>query len=592
MVLSIPPDSFHSGHDQVSSREQAQSPDAVTPQLSTDKSSFETVSFRDQSVITNAVLDKMFFANKKSFEGGHLYWVAPYFVEALKTVTSTLAEECQCHFPDAYHSDLLRTGVEVIKECANELSQMQPLAMYVHEYGIGNKAGILKNKEYKKNNDILNTINNTIKEGQTCVIPVVFDHRSNESAADRAFWPPMFLHASLLRISHESEGTCRVVLYNTGTGKEEYHGRGKNENEYQTFLEYKHVPVEDLQDLKVWDDLTRANLTLQEGYDCLSHVCRNGKKQPPPEHEEFYEAGQATGSCAYQCFLAMIRERLVSSVPDPAEGLALYKIVKTKLVEAFVQRTQNSLDPKMTTLSQFKLNILGLDMRLARALVIPSERENVLDELCELLNTHDLRKLAQEIQVKASQDESSLKLFPIVRRAIKVLAKLGELPSISGPGLVREAIAARQEKINRNLLEKLEGYSELDGENRIELAKELLNKLEQGVLSSSVINWLTTNMSSQISENNPTYSLLACFVIVLREVDRKILNAFIKIYADAGNIEMVQFLKNRFSLSVYIADRVIPEVLDRISTPISVCWKKIFGSSETDKKPSKRARKL
>ncbi|MBA3602881.1 MAG: hypothetical protein H0W50_04405 [Parachlamydiaceae bacterium] len=51
-------------------------------------------------------------------------------------------------------------------------------------------------------------------------------------------------------------------------------------------------------------------------YEMVKKLAEGGVKQPPSVDQEYYEAIQKGGSCAYQSFLAMIRERLVSSVPD------------------------------------------------------------------------------------------------------------------------------------------------------------------------------------------------------------------------------------------------------------------------------------
>ena len=69
--------------------------------------------------------------------------------------------------------------------------------------------------------------------------------------------------------------------------------------------------------------------------------------------------------------LAMIRERLISSHPNPTEGLGLYKVVKGILMNVFEEKSRGIRNPEIDEQLQYKLKVVGAELSIANALVDP-----------------------------------------------------------------------------------------------------------------------------------------------------------------------------------------------------------------------------
>lgn len=351
----------------------------------------------------------------------------------------------------------------------------------------------------------------------------------------------------------------RILYYNTGQGVEN-HPASKKKNTYQTFIEYAEVPIGNLQDPKIWTTFIARELSdMPAAYALLENLCTGGMKQPASQHEEFYEAIQKSASCAYQCILAMIRERLVSSFPNPAEGLALYKIVKGIMLNAFKEMTQDKLHETINTQLQSKLRVVGTELSIARALVEPIERDKLVIEICAELRAHkakDLKGLLEALaeQMEHSDKASSLVLFTLVRKAIDALTSL-DTP-LTQNGLAHEAIMARREKENLNKQEykkNLDSFLEdLSPERIEEWRKTFATQYQGGTLQNTALEWAIARLN-QIpkgkDDSDPGAVLLNDLVEGVRSFFKEVpqreafLSLLISRFQQSGNPKMAAYLQ-------------------------------------------------
>ncbi len=369
-------------------------------------------------IIVNVALDKMYFSERESYKGGAHHWIASYFAHALEITESNLKVQ------DCFNK--LELTKKILKKCCADLQEMSRLS----------DSGIDSFKENEHLNELVTKIS-SLSKGESCLIPTLSTG-----------------HATLMRIENTGKEKVRILFYNTGGGVEVYHAKGKNDDTYQTFIEYTDVPIGNLQNsenfkgliqkrsMSRMDDLTQKQMSMSQIYEMVQKLAEGGIKQPPSVHREYYEAIQKNGSCSYQCFLAMIRERLVTSVPDPAEGLALYKIVKGRMLNAFEEQTRNFRNDKVNALFQSKIKLIGVELRIVNELADQTKRDNLAETLVAELKAQNLDSLAEEVE--ESSLVSSLKLFTIIRRAISALESL-ENP-LTQTGLVTDAVMFKREK--------------------------------------------------------------------------------------------------------------------------------------------------
>ncbi len=476
-------------------------------------------------IVVNIALDHMYFPGKETYHGGAAYWVAPYFAHALQSTQSKLRENI-----DPNLSKAVDPAQSILKQCYTELLQQ---SRWNEHTGVRLLLEMdVKSNRLLQSKELVDTIN-SLPKGQSCLIPVTSPG-----------------HATLIRIENTGEGKVRLLFYNTGQGLE-IHPKLEDSGTYQTFIEYKGVPIENLQDTEDWTNLIERELDdMTKVYALINKICTGGVKQPPSPHKEYYEAVQKSGSCAYQCFLAMIRERLVTSFPNPAEGLGLYKIVKGLMLNAFEERTRALRNDIVNAILQIKLKVVDAELGVANALADEDKRVKLLKELSTELRAQNLEPLAEEIE--SSHKASSLVLFTIVRKAIKALTAL-DAP-LTQNGLAKEAIMARREKEasnEREYIETLNTYlKDQTPERNKEWIKAFAAQYFDGTFQNAVIDW-AVNKLNKVPEGpddkNPGAVLLYSFAKAINQQDVEnragFISPLIQSFQKAGNNEMVAYLQ-------------------------------------------------
>ncbi len=473
-------------------------------------------------IIANVALEKMYYVGKESYSGGKQNWVAPYFADALNNTQSKLTE--------ANLSKELEPAQTVLKQCITEIQQQTRWTDYF-------TTRLEKEIDFDSNRllqskELVNAIN-SLPVGQSCLVPVT-----------------TLGHSTLMRIERTGEENVRILFYNTGQGVRGNHAEGLG-GTYQTFIEYREVPIKNLQDPEKWTLLITGELRdMTSIYGLLKSICVGGKKQPASLHEEYYEAVQKSGSCAYQCYMAMIRERLISSLPNPVEGLGLYKAVKGMMLNTFEERTRAFLKPNIDEQLQSKLQVVGAELNIANALVDPSKRQNLLKELITELRGHHLEDLVEEIEQSAKAP--SLVLFTVVRRAIDELTIL-DAP-LTQNGLAKDAIMARRKKEDlgkqeyKKILDDYLNDFQLTPERSDQWAKVFATQYMGGTFQSTAVEWAVNNFNKipkGPGDDDPRCVLLNRFVQGMRRqnIDNResMLSPLLKAFAN--NPEMVAYLR-------------------------------------------------
>jgi hypothetical protein len=480
-------------------------------------------------IIANIALDKMYFPEKDSYKGGINNWVAPYFANALEIASSKL-EEIKPNFEKA-----IPPTQQLLNQICLELHQSTRWECDIHSRSLQEATG--EKNRFLQSNDLISTIN-SLPKGMSILIPI--------SAAD---------HATLMRVENTGEGTCRILYHNTGDGIDKHHPKGQKTNTYQTFIEYAQVPLQNFQDPNTWSTLINKEIPdMSLVYTLLDKLCSGGTKQPPSPYPEFYEAMQASGSCAYQCILSMIRERIVSSMSNPEEGLALYKIVKGTLHEGLEEKTRPLRNAAINSVFLSKLHIMGLEIEIARALSDPSQRTKLIDEVCEELRANGLEDLEEKIKNYA--EKTPLALFTVFREVLSELEKTNN--PLIGNGLVTKILQASKERdsLNRqSYLEVLDSYLQDPTSDNIKACVASLgSSFVGGKLQTAAGEWMITRLVKVPAANNkdPSTFILGGLVIAFntlpQETRKELLPLLLYMYSQAKNNEMVAYLQSACSV--------------------------------------------
>lgn len=474
-------------------------------------------------IIVNLALDKMIFKNKKEYEGGDT-WVAQYFTNLLKSVEPKLSD---LNLPE----DRVNKAKQVLQLCIGEL---QDQSLWANDIGnrLFQESNVSSNR-LLKSKELLQKID-SLQVGDSCIIIV--------NSID---------HATLMRIEKTNEKEARILFYNTGLGLEN-HPKGDKPKSYQTFIEYLHVPIENFHHPDK-QALFKGELfpDMPEIYKQLESLSTGGVLQPPSNHQEYFETIQVGGSCAYQSFLAMIRERIVRSLADPQEGLGLYKAVKGIMHSELDVRTKGERDEKISNLLQPKLKIFGAELRILNNLEIPAQREVLIKSLVLELRAQNLEAVADEIE--QSQQASTLNLFSKFKKAINQLSLL-ESPLIQD-GLVAEVVQFNKEKVNINR----SGFKENLDDWLRDLTPDNINKLNHAMrdhfitksrFTSVITDWIARNLTEipkgpdDTSSNRITFLNGFINAVNRRPLDirRILLNPILDNHYRLGNLDVAAFL--------------------------------------------------
>ncbi len=156
-------------------------------------------------------------------------------------------------------------------------------------------------------------------------------------------------HAVSLFITREKNLSYSLTLYNTGQGVLEWHPQWENSNRYQTFWKIENIDQNTITDLEAWQEihkLWKSDNAMDGVYACLKdRLGKSGVLQKPSIHQEDYEAKQASGSCASQNMMAMMRHQIMLLASDNI-GIAeaIYKSIKTKMFRVFQAQYAGKID--------------------------------------------------------------------------------------------------------------------------------------------------------------------------------------------------------------------------------------------------------
>lgn len=181
-----------------------------------------------------------------------------------------------------------------------------------------------------------------------CAVPDVMDFENNVIGKIRNLNAGEFLliptgcknHATCLMVKKASDESFDLTQYNTGAGVEKHH-KGKELNKFQTYDTVANVPVGSLLNhTTLWANFrsVKINATnMDSSYHYIhNRLGRGGTRVPSSQNPEDYESKQASGTCAMQSLMAMLRHQLMQlDVGTAAERKALYVILKTKLMQQF-----------------------------------------------------------------------------------------------------------------------------------------------------------------------------------------------------------------------------------------------------------------
>lgn len=205
-------------------------------------------------------------------------------------------------------------------------------------------------------------------------------------------------HSMFGTIEKNSEGLCRVTIYNTGAGIN-FHPRWKNTGRYQTFLIFDRVPYEDIIGFShlpsLFSSKAESGMNSNKFYALLEEMCQKGVKLPASENEEDYEQIQTIGSCIIQSLMAFFRHRIMESKEgSPAEKLGFYKAVKAFTLQHILKDSLGDLNPQLKEYAEEKIQKYVYDLEILAL----SKNEVIWDEVMPLLD----EKRAQEFRERTT----------------------------------------------------------------------------------------------------------------------------------------------------------------------------------------------
>ncbi len=367
-------------------------------------------------LVANVVLDKIYLEGRKFLEGAFHAWTAPYLANALNLLS--LRQDLE----EIVEPELLSKIEEMVGDIASELQQ-----------------GVYLDKSYtslkmiergKLAAELISDIKN-LEPGKSLLVPL-----STKS------------HSVLARIKRDNEGTFSLIFYNTGDGlyNERWHATLKSTSKilFQTFVPAHKIPPKNIMNEQIWTELLGPEIqNINEVYDRIDKLCEGGQRESPKKNPLFYEMDQETGSCAFQCQLAMVRERFLNLDPKNAKvGYGAYKLVKNgvmraykKITEEQLRPTEGQLRPDVAQAFQQKLTVMGLEMKLAQELSDKKKRIQIYSELRTLCDPGALE------DDHTIEGRTTVEVYSDIHQLVSNLSRRGSY--LTGDSTIRALVNAR-----------------------------------------------------------------------------------------------------------------------------------------------------
>lgn len=250
--------------------------------------------------------------------------------------------------------------------------------------------------------------------------------RVKDPSQNHVFVPTGFKgHAGLLSIE-KGETTARLTMYNTGGGLTQYHAQWKQSDRYQTFSVIEEVPLEDLENIELWQrfiEESSQGKSMDSVYACFEELGARGHKVAPSLHSEDFESKQMNGTCSLQCYLAFFRHQIMNMAEgNKEEKLAAYRLAKAHLITHVIKEPSLPFVGQFGNHAQLKLEKYESFIQLSKIAEDESSYQDHLNLLTDLLNQVGAHTFLKSI--KPMQASSMLSRLALLEKCSQKLAKL------------------------------------------------------------------------------------------------------------------------------------------------------------------------
>ncbi|MDP1835932.1 MAG: ankyrin repeat domain-containing protein [Chlamydiales bacterium] len=166
-------------------------------------------------------------------------------------------------------------------------------------------------------------------------------------------------HAALLLVE-KGDKTAKITMYNTGGGLVQEHPQWKNSNRYQTFKVIEEVPLEDLENVELWQKFVEESsqaTSMDPVYVCFEELGRRGHLVDPSCDSEDFESKQLNGTCSLHCYLALFRHQIMTLAEGTKqEKLTAYRLTKAYTVSHAIKQSSHRLERYFGNRAKLKLS--------------------------------------------------------------------------------------------------------------------------------------------------------------------------------------------------------------------------------------------
>lgn len=244
-------------------------------------------------------------------------------------------------------------------------------------------------------------------------------------------------HAASLLVEKNESGTFKITQYNTGQGVLDWHARWENSTRYQTHYIIDNIPMESILNKKAWEAIYRdkefegdMNSTYINIRDNLG---KGGTVLPPSKHKEDYEAKQASGTCAMQALMALLRHQCMQMVSGSlAEKEAVYKMIKTNLFISYHQDNLTQVDEVIQEHLPTVLRKLKAEVKLVEIAQREEQFNEAMNEIGSLLNQMGKQEIFQQLSERSF--DTTMARYATLRAASTILCEIWlENPNLTLP---------------------------------------------------------------------------------------------------------------------------------------------------------------
>jgi hypothetical protein len=284
-------------------------------------------------------------------------------------------------------------------------------------------------------------------------------------------------HATLLLVQKSDGEHFRLIHYNTGGGVAKWHPQWKGTHKYQTFLIIDGVPAESVLDETNLSKLLLSARTASSMDPVYGHLInglgKGGVVLEGSNVESDYQSKQASGTCATQCLIALLRHLAMQmAAGSPEEKEAVYKIIRNRIFDVW-RTDQVPENLKMVARHvPFVINKLGAQFTLYKAADKKEDFQRTLNQVCDRLEMCKQHQVADRLlknpsdttfQRYATLRGASAILYGLWDSGVEVpLDKEDESPVLQFALLKFEAANMTRKNLRVRLDEALEEHNEND----------------------------------------------------------------------------------------------------------------------------------